>query len=182
MKLHRGFKSECERYVADFRAELGLREEDPIDMERAADSLHIPVVSLISFLDKSGHLRNNDAVAEIYSKVSAFTVFDRSHRTVVYNEEHQPARHRSNLAHELSHALLQHPARGSGISLEQEEVHEEEARWMGGVLMLTAKQSWKIAAERISGDAAQARFLVSPEMLRYRLNVTGATRAMAARR
>lgn len=179
MKFHRGFKSECERHVAQFRSELKLSDDEPIHMEKAATHLEIPVIALREFLARSGRTRNDAAVAEIYSKVSAFTIFNRSHRTIVYNEEHLAPRHRSNLAHELSHALLQHPARNSGLLPEQEKLHEEEARWMGGVLMLTAKQAWRIASERMPHSAAEAQFLVSPEMLRYRLNVTGATRAPA---
>ena len=176
MKFARGFKTYCERAVATLRAELAVDDEEPIDMHSLAEHLYVPTHALAQFLIPSGSSRADQRVDEIYRKVSAFTVFDRTVRTIIYNEEHAPTRHRSNMAHELAHALLQHPPRDSGLDTRQEEMHEAEAAWMGGVLMLTTVQARQIAATRMSRVDAETKYKVSPEMLRFRLNVTGATR------
>jgi len=176
MSLARGFKAYCERVVGAVRGELCLNEHEPIDMHVLAIHLDIPVWSLAQFLDSSGESRLNGQVDEIYRKVSAMTIFDGPRRAIVFNEEHSPHRHRSNMAHELAHALLQHPPSSYGIDPQQEKLHEEEAAHLGGVLMLSAMQARQIVVQRLSANDASERFHVSPEMLRYRLNVTGAMR------
>lgn len=177
MTFKRGFKSYCETTVAEVRDELRLNVHQPIEMNALAEYLGIPVHSLRSYRDILSTSRTDADVEEIYYKVSAFTYFEGNKRVIVYNDEHGPARHRSNLAHELAHALLLHPPRGSGIPLDQEELHEEEAAWMGGVLMLTTPQAYLIARSRQSKEDSMGQFGVSQEMLRYRLNVTGAAKA-----
>lgn len=176
MKLARGFKSYAERCVAGLRDELELTDHEPIDMHELSAHLRIPFYPLSRCLTHSGARRDDPHVVEIYKKTSAVTTFDGPTRTIFYNEEHLPVRHRSNLAHELAHALLQHPPRGSGIAYDAEEVNEAEAAWMGGVLMLTAVQARHIAATGMAWSTAQIRYQLSPEMLRYRMNVTGAAK------
>lgn len=174
MTLARGFKAYAERCVRDVREELELSDDEPIEMHELCAHLRIPFHSLQRYLVPSGARRADPLVCEIYNKVSAFTTFEGPKRTIIFNEEHIPVRHRSNMAHELSHALLQHPPRGSGIHAETEHTNEEEARWMGGVLMLTATQARNIAARKMSWSIAQEAYKLSPEMLRFRMNVTGA--------
>ncbi len=176
MKFARGFKTHCERAVTALRAELEVDDEAPIDMHSLATHLYIPVHSLATLLITSGQSRSHPKVDEIYCKVSALTVFDGTFRTIIYNDEHPLTRHRSNMAHELAHALLQHPPSNSGLAAHQEEMHEAEAGWMGGVLMLTAGQARRIAGSRMNRTTAETQYQLSPEMLRFRLNVTGAAR------
>ena len=131
MTLARGFKASCERLVGEVRDELALSPDEPIDMPRLAEFLEIPVFSLAHFVQVAGHAADL-VVDEIYASVSAFTVFDGSRRTIVYNDRHLPARHRSNLAHELAHALLLHPPERAGASAQQEADCEDEAVWLSG--------------------------------------------------
>lgn len=180
MTLARGFKTECERTVLALREELGVDDDEPINMHAAADHLEIPVRSLAELLIPAGERRTDPHVEEIYRRVSAYTVFEGWRRSIVYNDEHAPPRHRSNLAHELSHALLQHPPRTHDLPAEQEQRHEAEAAWMSGVMMLTADQARRIVRRGMSRAVAEARFQLSAEMLRFRLNVTGAA-PLAAR-
>lgn len=180
MKFGRGFKSYCEATVTQMRQELGLSIAEPIDMEALLQHLDIPVMALSRYVRAAGARRSDPQVQEIYLRVSAVTFYDSHRRTILYNEEHIAARHRSNLAHEIAHALLQHPAQGSGISDEEEQMNEAEAAWMGGVLMLAASQARYITTQRLARAAVLTDFKISPEMLRYRLNVTGASRMYAA--
>jgi len=179
MTLARGFKTGCERTVSALREELGVDDDEPLDMHVAADHLEIPVRPLAELLIPAGGHRTDPHVDEIYRKVSAFTVFKGWQRSIVYNDEHAPPRHRSNLAHELSHALLQHPPRDHGLPAEQAQRHEAEAAWLSGVMMLTADQARRIVTCGMSRAVAEARFQLSTEMLRFRLNVTGAARLAA---
>lgn len=178
MTFRRGFKRDCELTVDGLRAELRLTVDHPIDMRALASHLEIPVQPWSDYLRIANAPRGDIYVEETYKKVSAFTVFEGYRRTIVFNDDHAPARHRSDLAHELSHALLHHPPLGSGISEEQEELHEGEAAWMGGVLMLTAGQARLIARKALPSDAAMETYGLSREMLRFRLNVTGAARGL----
>lgn len=175
MKFVRGFKQDCEQVVAVLREELHLQVDEPIDMSGLALYLEIPARSLAAYVGAAG-AANDENVDEVYQKVSAFTVFRNSHRTIVYNDRHTPPRHRSNMAHELSHALLHHPPLGSGLPATQEEMHEQEAAWMGGVLMLTRSQAMHIARLKLPWTEAMRRFGISQQMLRFRMNVTGAAK------
>jgi Zn-dependent peptidase ImmA (M78 family) len=179
MKLIRGFKIYSERLVQGVREELGLGDLDPMDMEALARHLHIPYWPLSRFLEVAKETKTCVDVAEIYKSVSAFTFFEGRRRRIVFNDEHGPARHRSNMAHELAHALLQHPPRDSGAGKDIEENNEAEAAWTGGVLMLPAHQARYIVASRMTSRTAGEHFQLSPEMLRFRLNVTGAVRMAA---
>lgn len=177
MKFRRGFKRDCELTADALRDELGLAVDRPIDMRVLAHHLEIPVQPLSDYLRVANVSRGDIYIEETYKKVSAFTVFEGWRRTIVFNDDHASARHRSNLAHELAHALLHHPALGSGISVEDEELHEGEAAWMGGVLMLTALQARLIARTRLPSETVMEAYGLSREMLRFRLNVTGAAKA-----
>lgn len=176
MNFARGFKADCERAVATLRNELGLDAFEPIDMHILAEHLLIPAQSLLDILLLSGTSRTDPAVVKIYESVSAMTTFAGTYRQIIYNEEHSPLRHRSNMAHELAHALLHHPPDDCGLAPEQVKLHEAEAGYFGGVLMLSAQQARQIVMQRISTEEASSCFHVSSEMLRYRLNVTGAMR------
>jgi hypothetical protein len=176
MKLARGFKAYAERCVAGLRAELELTDRVPIDMHELCAHLRIPFFPLSRCLTHSGASRTDPHVMEIYSKTSAMTTFNGPRRTIIYNEEHSAVRHRSNMAHELAHALLQHPPLGEGVEAEEEQANEAEASWMSGVLMLTAAQARSIASCGMNWSLAQDAYQLSAEMLRFRMNVTGATK------
>ena len=173
-KFARGFKTHCEEIVTSVREELGLPEQHPINMAKFAQRLEIPLVPFADHVQASGLTCDRVHVEEIYLKISAFTVFEGRRRTVVYNDRHARPRHRSNLAHEFAHALLLHPPEGCAGSSAQERLHEDEAAWLGGVLLLTDRQA--LAAARLPADLAITQYEISREMLIYRLNVTAASK------
>jgi len=175
MSFRRGFKQDCERVATEVREELRLRLDEPIDMSRLASILEIPVHALATYVRAAG-LPHGPDVDEIYEKVAAFTTYRGPHRTIVYNDRHALPRHRSNLAHELAHALLHHPPRSEQLSPKDEAAHEQEAGWMGGVLMLTRSQALHLARLRTPAPIILQQFEISQQMLRFRMNVTGAAR------
>jgi len=104
-----GFKSQANAIARKVRVELALGDAAPLDPWKLADHLAIQVLQLSSFgdaaPDATRHFLNVDTGA-----FSAVTVFAGSTRCVVLNDAHSRKRQASDLAHELAHALLQHPA------------------------------------------------------------------------
>ena len=109
VQFRRGFKTQAERLSMELRAELRLGAMERLDPRALAQHLAIPVVDL-SDLRASGA-----SAAAVYhfqrvatDVVSAFTVVDGFKRLIVINDAHAPTRQASDLAHELSHVVLEH--------------------------------------------------------------------------
>jgi Zn-dependent peptidase ImmA (M78 family) len=116
---------------------------------------------------------------------SAVTVFNGTRRKIIYNDAHAPGRCTSNIAHELSHALLLHPPTppldDRGCRNWNQDL-EDEADWLAGVLLVTEDATLSIVRRGMTVPAAAAEFGVSTQMLQWRINATGArTRVERAR-
>jgi Zn-dependent peptidase ImmA (M78 family) len=181
----RGFKTEANSIATEVRGELGLAALDALDPWALAANLGIPVWSLSSLGEDAKaaihHLRDIDQGA-----FSAVTVFSGTKRTIVHNDGHVRGRQVSDVAHELSHGLLQHPPTPAlddrGCRDWKEDI-ENEAEWLAGALLITEDAALWIARGHASEDEAAARFGVTRRMVRYRVNVTGArTRVARARK
>ena len=95
-------------------------------------------------------------------------------------------RQASNLAHELSHALLGHvptPALDARGCRDWDGAVEAEADWLAGALLIPDEAALLIARRGWSLETAAQHYGVSVPMVRYRLNVCGAhKRAVHAQR
>jgi Zn-dependent peptidase ImmA (M78 family) len=177
MGFRRGFKTEANALAADVRGELGLSAFEALNPGALAECLEIPIVRLSEFVDEA------PAVAyllEVEQEVfSAVTVFAGPRRTIVHNDAHAHTRQQSNLAHELAHALLLHPPTPAldnvGCRHWNQDV-EDEASWLGGVLLVPEPAAMAIAKGRWTVADAADHFDVSAAMIRFRLNATGAVR------
>src|SRR5258708_9028978 len=111
MTFRRGFKTEANELALEMREELGLRAESPLCPFSLAKHLEIKVVSLMNLFQLDPELVEKASYfAETNpSAFSAITVCRRSKRFVVHNHRHSAERQRSNVSHELAHALLHHP-------------------------------------------------------------------------
>lgn len=175
-KLRRGFKSEANALVSSVRAELGLDPHAIFDVWRLAELLEIPIVALSSYRSECpeavNHFRSVDTGA-----FSAVTVFCGRSRLIVYNDGHARTRQASDLAHELAHALLQHPPhaamddRGCRV---WPAVLEEEANWVGAALLVPESVALFIAQQGLSVAEAAHQYCVSPQLMHFRLNMTAA--------
>jgi len=179
MGLRRGFKTEAESFAIELRDELGLRKTDPLDPWRLAQHLEIPIRTL----SESGITAPFAAkyfAEEGDSQFSAVTVFRGTARIIVHNDAHSRARQASDIAHELSHALLGHPPAQAlderGCRLWDQTI-EEEANWQAGTLLVPAPAAWLVAARKYTIEQAAHYYGVSEQMMRYRVNVTGAGKA-----
>jgi len=175
-KFRRGFKAEANTIAREIREELGLHPVDPLDPWNLAKHLAIPVFTLRQFAEEAPKayklFRNLEEGA-----FSAVTVFSGSARVIVHNEFHARVRQASNLAHEISHALLMHPPMQAfdarGCRNWNEEL-ENEANWLAGALLISEEAALQIARNDISIEYVSAKYGVSQKMVQFRLNVTGA--------
>lgn len=176
MELRRGFKTEAHDISREIRCELKLALTDPLDPWLLANYLEIPI-STLSFMKDDApfaayHFSNIDPTA-----FSAVTVFYGYNRKIIHNDSHHDVRQASNIAHELSHALLHHlptPALDDRGSRNWNQTVEDEASWLGGALLVSEEAALMIARNKLSLSEAAQRYHVSEEMIRFRLNVTGA--------
>lgn len=179
MTLRRGFKAEAEMLALSVRYELGVEPSAPLDPFALATNLCIPIVR-ITGLEKDATTSNSPhgdqwSPNDIAS-ISAFTVFSGTRRIIVHNDRHAPNRQRSNIAHELAHALLMHePHDPFDCNKERRLIKpiEEEAAWLGPTLLVPKVAADWVRANQLSTSDAARHFGVSHTLLQFRLNVTG---------
>lgn len=184
MTLRRGFKSEAEALAIELRTELALAEHSPINVFELAEYLCIPALPISRF---ALHLSSASARYFTDTEPEAFsgtTIHHGYRRLVLFNDAHASVRQRSTIAHELAHALLGHPADSlANVDGERNRnpVIEEEASWLAGAILVPKAAAMRITFTGISVPDAAHQYLVSEQMIVYRLRVTGAL-AIANRR
>ena len=181
MPYQRGFKSMANELAASMRSDLGISPFDRLDPHALAEHLAIPIIALSNLETEAPAIHHLLYVEpEVFSAV---TVFAGPRRTIVHNDGHSSTRQHSNICHELSHGLLQHPRTpaldDSGCRIWNQDI-EDEASWLAGCLLIPEPAALAIARGRWSIAEAGTRFGVSEAMVRFRLHATGA--AIRARR
>ena len=184
VKLRRGFKAEADAYAVDFRKELQLRPASPLDMFKLAEHLAIPVMALSALRGELEPASFQLLTGPARSPFSAMTLYFGRRRAIIYNDAHASTRQQSDLAHEISHAVLDHSP--TELTNESGGRHynktlEDEAACLSGVLLVPLAAAIAVAA---SGDAlaeAAARYNISVAMMRMRLNQSGALRIIERR-
>ena len=187
MSYTRGFKAHANRLALEVREELGLEKTSPLCPWSLADSLGIPVIPLTALGRESPTAaRHVDYLSNEGSSVfSAVTIFRGCKRFIVHNDAHALTRQRSNLAHEIAHALLCHPPHPPFCSSGQRVFDprlEAEAGWMGPVLLVPNEAAHWAAATGLPDDDAAQHFGVSVDLMKFRLSMSGATRIARRRR
>jgi len=179
MTLRRGFKSEANNLALEVRAELRLEPNAPVCPLAIAENLGIPVFTVNNLFALDGGLaaKVKDFLVRNRSAFSAITVFDGSRRCIVHNHSHSPVRQRSNVSHELAHALLMHPPHppfcSNGDRIYKREL-EEEASWLGPVLLVTNEAARWAMARGMSVTDASMHFEVSEDLMQFRFRMSGA--------
>ncbi|MCI0156568.1 ImmA/IrrE family metallo-endopeptidase [Leifsonia shinshuensis] len=175
MGYYRGFKSWAKLVADEARADLGLTRWNRLDPRQLAKFLDIPVLALSSMKSSAPEVVHF-LVTEPES-FSAVTVFDGTKRAIIHNDAHSPGRQNSNIGHELGHGLLGHPPTppldANGCRVWDEDV-EDEANWLGGCLLVTDEMCMTIVRNRWSEEEAALKYGVSPKMIRFRVNASGA--------
>ncbi len=181
-----GFKKECEEICHEVRAELGLDRYAPFDPFALAKHLLIPYEPIEEYASEDGcewavaHLTE-----EGRDEFSAAMVYRGTRRRILYNGRNSPARMRSDVAHELSHVLLEHepgPVRGEGESRTWNPEQEKEAAWMGGVLLVPEHVALHIARLDTPITGAASSYGVSVDLIQWRLRMSGALKRVERER
>ena len=177
MALPHGFKAKANRIALGLRLQLGVAETAPIDLGRLADRLGLSVVPIGTFASACP-----DAVEQLLEKdMGAFSALllpvGNGRRIILHNDANSPGRSNSDLAHEISHALLAHPPRslfdGSGCRNFDPDM-EAQANCLAGHILIPNEAARQIVYSRRDLNAARASYGVSREMLEFRLNASGA--------
>jgi hypothetical protein len=184
MGYRRGFKSDANWYAREMRRELQLPLYSPLCPWKLADHLGFPVVPL------SAYLQSEPAVSFLRSPVgreefSAITLFCGSERQIIHNDSHDRKRQAANIAHELAHGLLLHPSKppiNVNGSRDYDAALEEEANWLGPALLVSDEAAVHIVERKMSIQAASDQYGASEQLVRMRLNVSGAFVRVARRK
>ena len=184
VQLRRGFKAEANRTSRELRAELGLAVDAPLCPFRLAEHLGVPALRVSSFLQspEAGLAAAFLLSAPGLAAFSATMLCIGAMRVIIFNDGSSAARVASDIAHELSHLLLLHPAHrlctAEGGRHYDAEL-EAEANWMGPALLVSDEAAVSIARRRLSVGEAAGLFGVSEEVMRMRLNTSAAYRRAA---
>lgn len=177
MSLRRGFKAQANRISVQLRRSLGVLPHAPIDLNPVAHHLGVSIVELTSFAAECP-----DAVRQLTridgSAFSAATLpLDGGRWAIIHNDSHIWVRQRSNIAHELAHVILKHPFTlpidPTGCRNLDRDI-EDEATWLGGVLLISDEAALNIVREAMDARTACTRYEVSGPLLRMRINASGA--------
>lgn len=184
MTLRRGFKAEAERTAAKIRSDLGLEPHDPVDIAQAAKVLDVRVVSAAELVDIK-RLEEIEAIQAFAFSACTFEI--RGSNVIVFNPLRSTARSASDIAHEISHLLLEHELTEiqffDGVPFRTcVAEQEEEATALGGTILLPRPLLLSAARSGSSVEALAERTGVTIEMARFRWNTTGVARQVKAGR
>jgi IrrE N-terminal-like domain len=175
----RGFKAWCERTAVALRTKRGLAPSVPLPARLLGEELSVEILALteLETLDAECARRLAEEHAECWS---AITLPGGGRPLIVYNHSHSPARQNSDLMHELSHLLLNHEPGmtfvdpNSGLAIRaHDKSQEEEAAWLSGCLLLPREALLRIKRMKLTPEKACEIYLVSLQMLTYRMNTSG---------
>lgn len=188
MQFNRGFKSQCERRSVEFRKRFGLAAYDALPADRLAKELQVTVWSTtdISGLSAKAMQVLNDGADQSWS---ALTMRLGPNHLVVHKPVASVGRRNNVIMHELSHIILGHELAqaclledGSLVPGNFDQLQENEADWLAGTLLLPRPALLSIRKRRLSDSAACDEHLVSPEMLNWRLKMTGVDYQLSRKR
>jgi hypothetical protein len=186
--LRRGFKTWCENAARGYRRELGLSPVAPLDPRVLAQHLGVAIwtpaeVPGINPKD----VRHLTVVAR--ESWSAATLRNGNASLIIINDGHALTRQNNSLAHEIGHIVLRHePAKmyvtpdGLMMMSEYNPIHEEEADWFPGAILVPRDALLDAAARGLTDRVAADYFGVSNEVFQMRRNRTGVDIQLSRRR
>jgi len=167
-------KTKLETLALQIRSEVGLGWNERLDPYQLAEEYGIPVYS-IDTLPKFGcseqalqhFMENRPAVW------SAALVAVGTGRLVIENTAHAPVRRRSNITHEMSHVLLEHPFDDLLLTDEGCRCHdprkEGEALDLAGELLVPTKAAINAAFAGKTNQQVAIHFAVSVQFAQMRM-------------
>lgn len=174
MGRRRSFQADAKRLADDVRSEIDLTPTAPLDPWKLAEHLAVPVWTLSSY---KPHVPTacRLLLGSHHSSFSALVAKIGRRRVIVHNDGHAPTRQRANICHELAHVLLFHEGKNlDGGWLAYDAEQENEAKWLGGVLLVTDEACLAGCRANLSLADAAAQLGVSTDLMRWRRNKSGA--------
>jgi Zn-dependent peptidase ImmA (M78 family) len=177
VKHRRGFKAEAERISEEIRGELQLSPKMALDVFNLSGHLAIPVLGLRNVsngsegIDFYGYFSVTDP-----DTFSAITIFRGYQRFIIHNDSHHPNRQSSNIAHELSHCLLEHcptPLRGNDGQRNWDAEMEGEATWLGASLLVPRAGALSLLRAGSRVDQIATHYAVSTALCEWRIRESG---------
>jgi Zn-dependent peptidase ImmA (M78 family) len=181
--MRRGFKTEAREIAAEVRTELGLTPLDQLDPWALAAHLEIPIWALSSYRPANAWAVEHLSETET-GVFSAMLACQGIRRVIIHNDGHALVRQRADIAHELAHALLLHKPHPAldGRPPHYDRTQEEEAKWLGGVLLVTDEYCLVCCRDGLTVAEAALEIGVSKQLMQWRLNMSGARRRVARAR
>lgn len=186
--LRRGFKTWCENAARGYRRELELAPVAPLDPRALARHLDITIwtpADIPGFNSRDVH-HLTVAARESWS---AATLRNGNASLIIINNGHAMTRQNNSIAHEIGHIVLRHePAKmyvtedGLMMMSEYNLVHEEEATWFAGAILLPRDALLHVAKRGLTDRAAAEYYGVSSAVLQMRKNRTGVDIQLSRRR
>jgi Zn-dependent peptidase ImmA (M78 family) len=177
--LKRGFKSQCERRSLELRRRLGRTAVEPLRAVEVAEHHNVTVWSPDNVTgvpsEDIQHLLNAG-----HQEWSGFTLRLGNRHLIVANTAQSPRRQNSVIMHELAHIILGHELvpgmltnSGHFVPSTYNQDQEDEAAWLGATLLLPRPALLWMRRQRMSDESAATHFGVSPDLLRWRIRMTG---------
>jgi len=186
--LRRGFKTWCENAAHGYRRELKLSPVAPLDPRVLAKLLGVTIwtpAEIPGINPKDVH--HLTVVAR--ENWSAATLRIGNASLIIINNGHALTRQNNSLAHEIGHIVLRHePAKmyvtpdGLMMMNEYNSIHEEEATWFAGAILVPRDALIDVAARGLPDRVAADYFGVSSAVFQMRRNRTGVDIQLSRRR
>lgn len=181
MTLKHGFKANAERTAKRYRQELSLSSADPLDPRTLAGHLKVAIVDA-STLVPLAELEELERIQAYSFSAATFEIRDR--KIIVVNPIRGRGRQNSDIAHELSHIILEHDLSEvrelAGMPFRTcKPDEEEEATALGGTLLLPRDLLVSAARRGASIEGIADQYSVTVEMARFRYNTTGVAKQVA---
>jgi hypothetical protein len=171
-------KAELGRHAHELREEIGLGYLDVLDPYKLAKQWGIDVYQL-SESDCSPVAREHFMLLKS-SVLSGMLIPVDAGAVILENDTHDPLRRRSTMGHEMAHVVRWHTftsgvvdERGCRLSSAEDEA---EASHLGAELLVPTKAANWMAFRDYTDEQVSAKFEVSIEIARWRMNASGARR------
>ena len=186
--LRRGFKTWCENSARGYRRELKLSPVASLDPRVLAEHLGVTIWTPAEIPGlKPKDVHHLTVVAR--ESWSAATLRNGNASLIIINNGHAVTRQNNSLAHEIGHIVLRHePAKmyvtpdGLMMMSEYNPIHEEEANWFAGAILVPRDALLDVAARGLTDSVAADYFGVSNAVFQMRRNRTGVDIQLSRRR
>jgi len=182
--LERGFKSWAERVSGGIRRDLGLAPHDPLPPAVLARYLDVQLCTPADVPRLPAEVLEQLLERDPWGW-SAVTQVVNGSASVIFNPRHSPGRRASNIAHELSHLLLEHETARVILSPDGQVAmrtfdakQEDEANWLAGCLLLPRVALLRAYRAGLSAEAISEEYGVTEVLVTYRSRMTGVERQL----